>query len=226
MAREIFIDTASIEDVRRWNRYGVIDGVTTNQKIFLAEGDVDFRSRVLEICREVSGPVSVELTTHGTDEMVEEGLEYSNWHPQIVVKVPMTTNGDGLAVVSSLVRRDVKTNVTVMMTFEQLLLAARAGATYISIFFNRARDGGEDPIREIRATREWLDAGGYRAKIIAGSIRSAKDVGQAFEAGADVLTIPPKILDAMLDHPKTVETIREFDEAWAEFQAARPVAVR
>jgi transaldolase len=226
VTREIFIDTASIDDVRRWHRFGVVDGVTTNQKIFLAEGGVDFRTRILEICNEVQRPVSVELTRHGVDEMISEGLEYARWHPKIVVKVPMNTDGSGLAVLSALEDRKEPTNVTAMMTFEQMLLAARVGATYVSIFYNRALDAGEDPDREIRATREWLDAGSYTSKIIAGSIRSPKDVGKAYEAGADIITIPPKILDSMIDHAATASTLREFDAAWEQFQTSPAVGAR
>jgi len=124
----------------------------------------------------------------------------------------------GLQVIAALAKVGVQTNATVMMTAAQLILAARAGASYVSHFFNRARDAGEDPCLEIARARHFLDAGGYRTKIIAGSIRLPRDVAEAFSAGADIVTIPPKILEAMLDHPKTAETLREFDLAWAEFR--------
>jgi transaldolase len=219
MSREIFIDTASVDEVLLWSRRGVVDGVTTNQKIFLSEGNGDFEEQVLAICDAAAGlPVSVELTGQGVKPLVEEAIRYAGWRRNIVIKVPMTTNGDGLEVIATLSRAGLATNATLMMTAEQLLLAARAGASYISHFVNRAKDAGEDPYREISMTRRFLDAGGYSAKIIAGSIRSAKDVGQSYDAGADIVTIPPKILAEMLNHPKTAETAREFDAAWVEFR--------
>jgi transaldolase len=140
----------------------------------------------------------------------------------------MSTNGEGLEVIAMLSKAGIATNATLMMTVEQLLLAARAGATYISLFVNRARDGGEEPYNEIAKARRFLDAGSYRSKIIAGSIRAPKDVGLAYDAGADIVTIPPKILAAMLNHPKTEETAVEFDAAWAQFrqrsnQRSRPL---
>ena len=226
MSREIFIDTASLEEVVLWHRRGIVDGVTTNQKIFQNEGSVDFKERVCAICDAVPrAPVSVELTEHSAEALAAEAIIYSGWRPNIVIKVPMTTDGMGLQVIAALAQVGIRTNATVMMTAGQLILAARAGASYVSHFFNRARDAGEDPCLEIARARHFLDAGGYRSKIIAGSIRSPRDVAEAFSAGADIVTIPPKILEAMLDHPKTVETLREFDLAWEEFRqrAARPV---
>ncbi len=226
MSREVFVDTASLDDVLLWSKRGVVDGVTTNQRIFLSEGNIDFKRRVLAICDAVpSKPVSVELTGHGAEALIAEALDLARWRPNIVIKVPMTIDGCGLEVVTALASRGLATNATIMMTAEQLVLAARAGATYVSLFYNRALDGGEDPQLEIAKARRFLDAGGYRAKIIAGSIRAPKDVGNAYDAGADIVTIPPKILSGILAHPKTAETVREFDAAWKEFRRQAPVAV-
>ncbi len=226
MSREVFIDTANVEDVVLWSKRGVVDGVTTNQKIFLSEGSIDFRQRVLAICDAVPlKSVSVELTGQGTANLLSEALDLATWRPNIVIKVPMTPDGCGLEVISSLAAKGIATNATVMMSVEQLLLAARAGATYVSHFFNRARDAGEDPRLEIAKARRFLDAGGLEAKIIAGSIRTSKDVGDAYDAGADIVTIPPKILLGMLNHPKTVETLKEFDAAWEEFSRQSPQPV-
>lgn len=223
MSREVFIDTASIEDLLLWDARGVVDGVTTNQKIFLSEGAVDFKERVIAICDVVpTVPVSIELTSKGAEAMIAEATGYASWRPNIVIKVPVTGEGTGLQVIKTLSSLQKPTNATLMMTAEQLILATVAGATYVSLFFNRARDGGEDPCREIARTREFIDAGGYSTKIIAGSIRSPQDVGDAYGAGADIVTIPPKILHAMLDHPKTAETALEFDAAWAEYRQQIP----
>lgn len=221
MKKKIFLDTASIEEVRRWNKRGIVEGVTTNQKIFLAEGGIDFKTRVLEICQEVDGDVSIELTSYGVNKMVKEAEKYAKWHQNVTIKVPMTTDGSGLAVIKRLSKRGIKTNATVMMTCEQLMLAAKAGATYVSLFFNRSQDSGEDAVRELRAAKDFITKAGLKAQIIAGSIRNPKDVGRAYEAGADIVTIPPNILEGILQNKKTEETIKEFDEAWAAFQQAQ-----
>lgn len=223
MSRELYIDTASVEELLAWNRRGVVCGVTTNQKIFLSEGSVDFRQRVEAICDIVPDvPVSVELTTRGAERMLAEAITYTTWRPNIVIKVPVTAEATGLQVINALSRAGRATNATLMMTAEQLILALVAGATYVSLFFNRARDAGEDPCLEIGRARRFIEAGGYKTKIIAGSIRRPKDVAEAFDAGADIVTVPPKILEGMLHHPKTEEAAREFDRAWQEFVSRSP----
>ena len=218
MSREVYIDTASIDDLLTWQKRGIVRGVTTNQKIFLTEGSVNFRQRVEGICDIVPDlPVSIELTCRGAERMTAEAIAFSAWRPNIVIKVPVTADGTGLQVICSLSRAGHRTNATLMMTAEQLILALSAGANYVSLFFNRSRDGGEDPCLEIARARRFIEAGGYQAKIIAGSIRRPKDVAEAFDAGADIVTVPPKILEAMLHHPKTEETADEFDAAWKSF---------
>jgi len=215
---KIFLDTASIYEVRKWKKRIKIDGVTTNQKIFLAEKGVDFEKRVMEICNENVGDVSVELTTHGVEKMVSEARSYAKWHKNITIKVPMTVDGSGLEVIKRLKTYGIKTNATCMMTAEQLILAASAGATYVSLFYNRSKDCGNDANYEIEKAKTFLSYPNCKTKIIIGSIRFPVDVGSAFEAGADIVTISPKILDRILDNEKTAETIKEFDDAWKEFK--------
>ena len=147
---QIFLDTASLTEVQELYEWGIADGVTTNQKIFLQEGGVDFKKRVIDICNVVKGPVSVETTKHNVDDLLAEAREYASWHKHVVVKVAMFGNGDGLKVVSQLAREGIKTNMTVMMTFNQLVLATKAGATYVSLFYNRAKEAGEDPVKIIK----------------------------------------------------------------------------
>jgi len=227
MSREVFIDTASMEELLTWQKRGIVAGVTTNQKIFLTEGSIDFKQRVHAICDIVPTlPVSIELTSRSAESMTAEAVGYASWRPNIVIKVPVTGDGVGLQVISVLSKAGLATNATLMMTAEQLILAISAGATYVSLFFNRAKDAGEDPCDEIARARRFIDAGGHRAKIIAGSIRRPKDVGEAFDAGADIVTVPPPILQAILNHPKTAETAREFDAAWEEFLAKAPATAR
>lgn len=223
MGMEIFLDTASVKEIKEILPWGIISGVTTNQKIFLAEKGVSFRDRIFEILSLVDGPLSVELTrTAGDDDdSVEEAREYSSWNPKnIVIKVPMFGDGRGLRIVNRLRKEDIKTNITCLISTNQVLLAAKVGATYASIFFNRVRDSGGDPVKVVQESRRIIEEGGFSTRIIVGSIRKPGDVDEAAVAGANVITIPYKILVQMPFHQKTEETIKEFDEAWLEFKRA------
>lgn len=221
MSVEIFLDTASVKEIKEMLSWGIISGVTTNQKIFLAEKGVNFKDRVLEILSLVDGPISVELTktAEGDDDLVQEAKEYSHWNPKnIVVKVPMFSDGRGLRIVNRLRKENIKTNMTCMITTNQVMLAAKAGATYASIFFNRVRDSGIDPIKVIQESKRIIEEGHLHSKIIVGSIRKPEDVNEAAVAGAHIITIPYKILVQMPFHQKTEDTIKEFDQAWLEFK--------
>jgi transaldolase len=214
---QIFLDTASVTEIRDFLSKGIGEGVTTNQKIFLGEGNVNFKERVLEICEmKQDWPVSVETTAKGFDELVAEAEDYSGWHRNIVVKVAMDKDGVGLKVVKKLYDEGVKTNMTVMVTFNQLYLAAKAGATYVSLFFNRARDAGLDPVKTIHEIVPVLERD-TESRLICGSIRKPEDVEEIVTAGAHIATITPKVLQQMPFHQKTEETIKEFDDAWTEF---------
>jgi transaldolase len=216
---QIFLDTASLNEIEEISTWGLIDGVTTNQKIFLAEGGVDFRKRVLDICSIVDGPISVETTKNNVHDLLEEAREYASWHKNIVIKVAMFGNGDGLKVVNQLTKEGIRTNMTVMMTFNQLVLATKAGATFVSLFYNRAKEVGEDPNQIIRDYVSFTKEGGYSSKLIVGSIRTPVDVSTAIACGAHIMTIPTKILKAMPFNKRTEETITEFDRAWIDFLA-------
>ncbi|MEW6221781.1 MAG: transaldolase family protein [Candidatus Hadarchaeota archaeon] len=220
---ELFLDTASVKEIKELLPWGIFTGVTTNQKIFLAEKGVNFKNRAREILDLVDGPLSVELT--GTNcslkDLLDEAREYSSWNPKnIVIKVPMYPDGLGMKIVSKLSEENIKTNMTVLVNTNQVLLAAKAGATYASIFFGRTKDAGIDPVRIIRESRSIIDQGGLDTKIIVGSIRAPENVAEAAVAGAHVITIPYKILMQMVYHPKTEETIAEFDKCWVEFKKA------
>mgnify|MGYP001596852312 CR=1 FL=1 len=219
MARQVFIDTANVEEIKIWKERGVCDGVTTNQKLFLAEKGIDFKKTILEMCKFAKVPISVELTGHESiKKMIKEAKTYASWHKNIVVKVPMTPDGMGLTVLRKLKNLGIKTNATLMMSFEQMFLSIIAGATYASIFYNRAKDAGYDPQEIIRKTRSFIDEGLYKSQIITGSIRDIRDVGNAFAAGSDIVTTPPKILDLMLKEEMTKKTMEEFDVAWETFK--------
>lgn len=221
---DIFLDTASLTECEELVRWGVADGVTTNQKIFLSEGGVDFKRRVQDICRVVNGPVSVETTTSGSEALLDEAREYASWDKNVVVKVAMTADGTGLRVVRQLTSEGIRTNMTLMMTYNQLVLAAKAGATFVSLFFNRSKEAGEDPVKIIRDYVATARESGLKSRLIVGSIRTPVDVAQAFAAGAHIVTIPTKILREMPYNKRTEETKLEFDKAWQDFLEMRKKA--
>jgi len=216
---QIFLDTASTDEISRFLSQGIGDGVTTNQKIILSEGGIDLKERILEICNlKADWPVSVETTTKTLDALVAEAEEYAGWHHNVVVKVAMDKDGVALKVTKKLHEMGIRTNLTAMVTINQLYLAAEAGATYVSLFFNRARDAGIDPVSTVEKAVRLLERD-TNSRLICGSIRRPQDVEEILCAGAHIVTIPPKILTQMPFHAKTEETIREFDEAWLEFTA-------
>jgi transaldolase len=210
----LFIDSTDPQEIADISRWGVISGVTTNPLIFAREAkDADLRGRIQEILDVSTGDVSVELTTETEKEMLQEALAYSEWHPtRICIKVPMSETG--MKVLSALVRRSIKTNLTVLMAANQAYLGALAGATYVSLFAGRITDMGYDPRPVIAETRTLIDREGLGSKIIVGSIRSMFDVNVALGAGAHIVTVSPPILRKMAHHPRTVETVEEFNRAW------------
>lgn len=209
---DLFIDTANLNEIREIAEWGVVKGVTTNPKIFSQEEGADLKTRVQEILKLVPGPLSVEVTTNDFEEMVEEATLYASWSPHVVVKVPMNENG--LRAVKVLKSKNIKTNVTAIMSVNQAMLAACAGATYGSIFLARIGDIGYDYAEVIRKSRELYDRAGYTTKIIVGSIRHLQHINQAAEAGAHITTVPYKFFREMARHPQTDKTIDEFLEAW------------
>ncbi|MGD0476685.1 MAG: transaldolase family protein [Nitrososphaerales archaeon] len=218
---QFFLDTASLKEIEEFTRWGIADGVTTNQKIFLSEGGVDFKRRIMRICALVKGPVSVETTKSTISDLLAEARKYASWHKNVVVKVAMYGDGRGLQVVHQLAKEHVRTNMTVMMTFNQLVLAAKAGATYVSLFYNRSKEAGENPVQIIRDYVALAREDNLSARLIVGSIRTPDDVALAVAAGAHIMTVPAKILRQMPFNKRTEETIEEFDKAWQEFLAMR-----
>ena len=211
----LFLDSSNPEEVKEIASWGVISGVTTNPLILAREApDAALEDRVRQVLAVSTGHVSVELTQEGFDEMASEALRYSAWDPvRVCIKVPCSVTG--LRVLHRLVERGVPTNMTCMMNFNQMYLAALAGATYVSLFSGRVRDMGHDVRPIIHQTRAILDREQLRSRIIVGSIRHLMDVSEALQEGAHVVTVPPTILRKMVHHPRTESTIREFNEAWA-----------
>ncbi len=213
--RMFFLDSSEEKEIRDIFAWGVVAGVTTNPLILAREaGAADLEQRIRGVIAASHGPVSVELTTETEASMLEEAYTYHAWAPhRICIKVPFSEIG--LRVTSVLAKQGVPTNVTCLMSFNQAYLAALAGGTYVSIFSGRVRDMGYDVRPVIAQTREQIDREGLAAKIIIGSIRHFMDVNESLEAGAHIVTVPPGILRKMLHNPKTDETIREFNTAWA-----------
>jgi transaldolase len=227
---EIFIDSAEVKQIETWLRQGVVDGVTTNPSIMFKDGITDLRVGALRICKLLANrPLSVEVTTNDQDMMLTQAREFATWAPNIVVKIPVIneTGESCLGVIHSLKSEGITVNATAILSFNQAILAAKAGATYVSIFAGRVADEGNDPATVIRNVREWLDAWKYPARIIVGSIRSVIDIQSAALAGAHIVTIPPQFFPKMVDHRYTRETVRQFvqDAEKALGQIARSHAV-
>ena len=215
---DIYIDTANLEEIQKGIDMGIVDGCTTNPAIVAKEG-CDFETRMKEILKLVKGPVSIEVTTTDTKKMVDEAVTYSKWGDNVVVKIPMDANG--LCATKILKEKGIKTNVTCCMSSSQCVLAAKAGATYVSLFFGRVGDMGYNAFDVTKECAELFDDCDLDAKLIIGSIRSVYDVMSAMRAGADILTIPPKILNKMYVHPRTKETIQEFLDFWADYKSSK-----
>ncbi len=208
---KFFIDTANVDDIRKANDMGVICGVTTNPSLIAKEGRV-FEEVIAEIASIVDGPISgeVKATTTDAEGMIKEGREIARIHPNMIVKIPMTV--EGLKAVKVLAAEGIKTNVTLIFTANQALLAARAGATYVSPFLGRLDDisvRGVDLISEIA---EIFAAADVETEIIAASVRGTIHVTDCALAGADIATVPYKVIEQMTHHPLTDAGIKKFQE--------------
>lgn len=212
---KIFADTANVEDIKQINELGIIDGVTTNPTLVAREGK-DWESVEKQICEIVDGPVSAEVTASEAPAMVEQARVLSKWADNIVVKIPMTA--EGLKAVKALSQEGIKTNVTLVFSAMQGLLAAKAGATYVSPFLGRLDDIGADGVELVQKLRQIFDNYGYRTEIIAASIRNYQHVEQVALAGCDIATIPAKILVKLWKHPLTDQGLVAFEKDWAEFE--------
>ena len=210
---EIFIDSANIIEIEKWLKMGVIDGVTTNPSIMLKEGVYDAEAGAKGIAALINPrPLSVEVTTNDLDEMLTQAQTFAAWAPNTVIKIPQITQ-DGVpcyGVIRQLEIEGIKVNATIAMSLGQVMLAAKAGATYISIFAGRVADEGGNAPEVISNSVDWLEHWEYKSKIIVGSIRSVGDVLSAAIAGAHIITIPSQFLAKMVDHKFTRATAEQF----------------
>ena len=206
---KFFIDTAKVEDIKKANDMGVICGVTTNPSLIAKEGR-KFEEVIKEIASIVDGPISgeVKATTITAEDMIKEGREIAAIHPNMVVKIPMTA--EGLKAVKVLTAEGIETNVTLIFTANQALLAARAGATYVSPFLGRLDDISTSGVELIRTIADMFAVAGIETEIIAASVRHPMHVTDCALAGADIATVPYKVIEQMLHHPLTDAGIEKF----------------
>lgn len=212
---KIFIDTANIAQIKEAASWGVVDGVTTNPSLIAKEGR-DFKETIKEISKIVDGPISAEALSDKAEDMVKEAKELATWSKNVVVKIPMTA--EGLKAVSELKKKGIKTNVTLVFSVNQALLAAKAGASYVSPFVGRLDDQGWDGMSMIWDLVEIFQQYGLDTQIIVASVRHPLHVTEAAQAGAHIATIPFDVLKKMLNHPLTDDGIARFKKDWASAQ--------
>ena len=210
---ELFIDTAEIEEIKSLNITGLIDGVTTNPSL-IAKSGRNIVETIAEICSEVSGPVSAEVTATDFDTMIKEGRKLSAIAENVAIKVPLTF--DGLRACKVFSEGGIMVNVTLCFSAAQAILAAKSGASFISPFIGRLDDIGSDGMSLISEITEIYEIHGFETKVLAASIRSVQDIINVAKLGADVATIPPKFLKAMYHHPLTDKGLADFLSDWKE----------
>ncbi len=224
---KFFIDTANLKEIREAADMGILDGVTTNPSLIAREGGGKaFKDTILEICDVVNGPVSVEVVALDMAGMVREAEEFAGWNKHVVVKLPTTK--EGLKACKSVTKRGIKTNLTLCFSANQALMVAKAGATYVSPFLGRLDDIGHIGMDLVKQIVTIYHNYGFTTQVLAASLRHPLHVIDAALAGADVATIPFKVLDQMIKHPLTDKGIDAFLKDWEKVKAAitEPVLTR
>jgi len=215
---QFFVDTASVEDIKEAQSMGVLDGVTTNPSLMSKESG-EFEDIIRSICEIVDGPVSAEVVSTDFDGMMIEARKNAAIHEQVVVKIPITL--DGLKAVKACSNEGIRTNVTLCFSPTQALMAAKAGASYISPFIGRLDDLGQDGMELIRSIRQIYNNYGFETQVLAASLRSPKHVVDCALAGADVVTLPPDVLKKLLNHPLTDSGLERFLADWDAWQKTK-----
>ena len=209
---KFFIDTANLDEIREANELGMIDGVTTNPSLVAKEGDVDFKEHIAKICAMVKGDISAEVTALDTEGMLKEGREYAKIAPNVVVKCPLTL--DGLKATRTLTGEGIGVNVTLCFSAAQAILAAKAGAKYISPFIGRLDDIATDGMQLIQDIVQIYGNYDYKTEVLAASIRSPMHIVNCALAAADVATIPFKVIQQLVKHPLTDKGLEAFLSDW------------
>ncbi|MBZ5567664.1 MAG: fructose-6-phosphate aldolase [Acidobacteriia bacterium] len=213
---KFFIDTANLNEIREANAMGILDGVTTNPSLIAKEGK-PFKDTILEICRIVDGPVSVEVVAIEARGMLREAEEFATWHKNVVVKLPTTK--EGLKACKTLSGKGIRTNLTLCFSPNQALMVAKAGATYVSPFVGRLDDISHVGMDLVRQIIQIYNNYGYKTQVLAASLRHPLHVVEAAMAGAHVATIPFKVLDQMIKHPLTDRGLDAFLKDWEKVKA-------
>jgi len=213
---QIYLDTANLREIHDAASWGILNGVTTNPSLVAKEQGIDHKTLITEITKLVDGPISAEAISLDAEGMIREGREFATWHPNVIVKVPITT--EGLKAVSTLAKDGIRTNVTLCFNATQALFAARAGAFIISPFIGRIDDMGMDGMQLIREISAIYRQHGITTKILAASIRHPRHIIDAALAGADIATCPFKVLEQSMKHPLTDSGIEKFLADWKSRQ--------
>lgn len=208
---QLFLDTANIDDIKKYAAWGIVDGITTNPTLIAKEG-VSLEKRIKEICKVVNGPISSEVVSNDLDEMIIQGRAYAKWHRNIHVKVPMTPAG--LQAVKIFSKEGIKTNVTLVFSASQAMLAAKAGATLVSPFIGRLDDISENGMELIAEIVQIFKNYQFKTKVLVASVRHPRHVVDAAKLGADICTLPPDIMSKLVQHPLTDIGIKKFLEDW------------
>jgi len=208
---KFFIDTANVEEVKKAVAWGIVDGVTTNPTLVAREGR-NFKEVVLEICNLVNGPVSAEVMGLESAKMIEEARELAKWHKNVIIKIPCTA--EGLMATRQLEAEGIHINVTLVFSSNQVLAAAKVGASYISPFVGRLDDAGEGGLKMVEESLQIIKNYNFKSQIIVASVRSPLTVAKAAALGAHVATIPFKILEQIFRHPLTDVGIKKFVADW------------
>ncbi|MFX0039677.1 MAG: fructose-6-phosphate aldolase [Promethearchaeota archaeon] len=212
---KFFIDTANLAQIKEMQELGIIDGVTTNPTLLAKEG-ADPKEQLKKICELVDGPVSGEVIGLTTHEMVTEARELAKIAPNIVIKIPFTK--DGIKAVKILEAEGIKTNVTLVFSQNQILIAAKAGASFISPFIGRLMDNGQNEIDFLWESMDILNAYDFKSELIVASVRNARHVIEAAKIGAHIATIPFAVLEKMFKHPNTDQGLEAFLKDWEKLQ--------
>lgn len=216
---KIFLDTANVASIEKYNELGVVDGITTNPTLLSKEkgNPIKTMKKIVEIMK---GPVSLEVVAIDFDKMLEESLKLAKYGENVVVKIPMTM--DGLKVVHSLTKKGIKTNVTLIFSANQALLAAKAGATYVSPFIGRLDDIGAEGLNLVSEIVQIFASYDISTQLLVASVRHPLHVIEAAKMGADVVTLPPDILDKMIRHPLTDKGLDSFLSDWKKLEKDNP----
>jgi transaldolase len=211
---QFFLDTANLNEIREAASFGFADGVTTNPSLIAKEGNVDFKQHIAAICEIVKGPVSAEVTSQDLDGMIREGVEYSKIAPNVVIKCPLTR--DGLKATRHLSDQGIRVNVTLCFSPAQAILAAKAGASFISPFLGRLDDIGENGLELLQTIVEIYHNYSWKTEILAASLRHPIHVIEAARMGADIATMPFKVIEQLFSHPLTDKGQAQFLADWAK----------